>query len=226
MILKSIFTELRTDWSLRKSILKSYYTALHRVHNKYVILNWTKQKGIMRTSDRIINVFISLTLLIGISSCSESPLSDVEIHDPSSLYVSAHIYQDFDNNKELIIKVNDKNGNYVDILNGGVSVNGRDCELKHASFGGLGKTYVYYPSYYVDEFRVQIWYNSHDSYTFYIEAPYFPGFMTNKRVTHVDLRHSRNKFTGQNTYTETPFHNREIDFNFDIMKEESQMRMK
>lgn len=226
MILNPILTELRIDWNLRKSILKSYYTVLHRVHNKYVMLNWTKQKGIMRTSDKIIKMCIGLVLFMGISSCSKSPLSDVEIYNPSSLYVSAHIYQDFDNKKELIIKVNDKNGNYVDLLNGGVLVNGKNCDLKHANFGGLGKTYVYYPSYYDDEFRIKILYNSHDSYAFYIEAPYFPGFMTNKRITHVDLRHSRNKFTGQNTYTETPFHKREIDFNFDIMKEESKMSIK
>jgi hypothetical protein len=95
MTLNPIFTKLRIDWSLRKPILKSYYTALHRVHNKYVMLNWNKQKGSMRISDRIINVFIGLVLFIGISSCSESPLSDVEIHNPSSLYISAHIYQDF-----------------------------------------------------------------------------------------------------------------------------------
>lgn len=226
MILKPIFAELRIDWSLRKSIFRSYYTALHHVHNKYIMLNWNKQKGIMSNSDKVINVFISLILFMGISSCSESPLSDIEIHNPSSLYVSAHIYQDFDNDKELIIKVNDKNGNYVDMLNGDVIVNGQKCDLKYASFGGLGKSYVYYPSYYDDDFKVQIWYNSHDSYTFYIEAPYFPGFMTNKRITHIDLRHSENKFTGQNTYTGAPFHNREIDFNFDIMKEEADMRMK
>ena len=179
----------------------------------------------MRTLNKITNLFIGLTFLLGISSCTESPLSDVEISDPSILHVSAYIQQDFDNKKQVIIQVEDKKHAYVDLLNGGVSVNGEDCDIKRSSYSGLGfdKAYVYAPSFNEDEFRIKISYNSDHSYTLIIKAPYFPGFMTNKRITHVDYRHIDNKISRTHTFTGAPFHDREIEFKYNIMREESEM---
>lgn len=178
----------------------------------------------MKKSDS--NKLVIFILLLNLCSCTESPLSDVEINDPSVLHVSTHIYQDFDNNRELIVEIKDKNGHYIDLRNGEVLINDQRAEFKSNNMGVLGKSYVLKPGFEDTEFRILIQYNSRDSYFFIIGRNYFPGFKTDRYIQDRRLCHSANKLNGEATLYNTPFYQNKIKFNFDIMKKESDMVFK
>ncbi|EAY24362.1 hypothetical protein [Microscilla marina] len=149
-------------------------------------------------------------------SC-KSPLSDIEIDDPTLLSVNVNIDQDYDNNKTLKVAVKDKNGQAIELKNGFVVLNNKRLAYTN-------KRYVYHQLKFDDkDFQLTIQYNSNKSWTGkYGEKEGFPGFKTDEPVSNQYERHYQNKFTSKYTLTNVPFNKGQIVFCYDILRDKTQ----
>ena len=85
-------------------------------------------------------VFIPLLILFILVGCKErSPLSDVEISDPGLISPEITLTQSISESgrieTKLIVFLNDDNNNSIDLLKGGVSLNGTPLGVRTGSFG-------------------------------------------------------------------------------------------
>lgn len=125
-------------------------------------------------------VILLLTILT-LTGCSKSPLSDVDIMDPSLLKVKVKIEQNSYNDKEVQVFIRDKNNNPVELLNGKVLVNGHRVSFDRASVHAAGtRGYIYTPSNSEQEFQISIFWNAYDNYSFILcRETGWPGFYCN-----------------------------------------------
>jgi len=83
----------------------------------------------MRISNSKIRLILLSLLLVGLSNCTQiSPLSDVPIEDPSliraKLYVSKAVNSNGGTAQAIYARLEDKNGDRIELEQGSVSVNG------------------------------------------------------------------------------------------------------
>ncbi len=103
---------------------------------------------------RIIRLFIwSLLLSSCARTCTESALSDVVLTDPELLIVEIQLGKDVSDPKaprsDIRVRVGDKNGQALSLLNGGVSANGRALTVQRTLLTKL-------PYYFADEATIEI----------------------------------------------------------------------
>jgi hypothetical protein len=163
---------------------------------------------------------LSVLLIVFISGCSESILSDIEINDPSLLKVVVKVQQDEYNNKEVQVFIRDKNNHPVDMLNGDVLVNEHNAEYKRASIKALNaRGYIYEPANWEQSFKITVYWNQQEGYTFFVDKySGFPGF----RVNYPVYRSGQNSYATLNdnfTIYSAPFYRKSIDVEYSIMVE-------
>lgn len=128
-----------------------------------------------------LKIYAILICILSLSmvGCSKSPLSEIELNDPSVLKVSVHIAQNEYNDKEVQVFIRDKNGRPVKLLDGWVDVNRSEAKWDRASINSLNERgYIYYPFRNEHEFLVEIHLNGEDTYWFRIDPESgFPGFV-------------------------------------------------
>ena len=81
--------------------------------------------------------FITSILCLSFLNCSTSPLSDVEITDPSLISISANLFY-YENNTQkkdsMIVVLSDKNGATLSLKNGGCFVNNTKMKCRVNSY--------------------------------------------------------------------------------------------
>ncbi|MDD5343665.1 MAG: hypothetical protein PHW12_04510 [Smithella sp.] len=94
--------------------------------------------------------FIAIYIVyLGLLNCAQnSPLSDIVLNDPSLFKVEAQIEKDIYKNGainwSIVVNLKDKNGSYIEIKNGGISINGINMITDYLL--GTNAPYYYLPS--------------------------------------------------------------------------------
>jgi hypothetical protein len=162
-------------------------------------------------------LLIILSSIIFTISCEVSPLSDVEITDPTILNAEVSINQDNYNNKTVSIRFLDKNGESVKLKNGYVKINNDVCGFKfNGSNGWFSQSYYYNISNFEDEFIVKIQFSSDvtNNYIFEIDKNVYPGFYINSVNNYGG---NYNKLYGTSHIKNAPFRNGMVDVEYNLL---------
>ncbi|MCT4614416.1 MAG: hypothetical protein N4A49_06035 [Marinifilaceae bacterium] len=174
----------------------------------------------MKNINRIVFIF-----LIGILfSCSKSSLSDIELNNPELLRVNVCISQDENNQREVFVRIRDKNFAPVEFKGGRVLINRISSKYSRSSgnISLMQRGYVYnvldnYESY----FDIEIWYNENDSYQFRVDRNIgFSGFVENQDIKNKEGV-DKSYIQGNSTIKDTPFMNGKIEFEYKLLKSQS-----
>jgi hypothetical protein len=162
--------------------------------------------------------FLYVLLIVIISGCSESILSDIEIEDPSLLKVVVKVQQDEYNNKEVQVFIRDKNNHPVDMLNGEVLVNEHNAPYKRANIRAFNaRGYIYEPANWEQSFKITIYWNQSEGYTFFVDKySGFPGFIVNYPVSDSGQSSYATRNDSFTIYS-APFYRKSINVEYTIM---------
>lgn len=164
----------------------------------------------MQSKIKLLSILISFLFMI---SCDdESPLSDVEISDPSILTARININQDKFNNKDFELKLLDKNGSSVKLKTGVVKINDNTCMYED---GLITKAYQYEIGSSDQVFNVEIQFNSdiNNKYNFTIDKSVYPGFDVNTPNSSMDY----NTLSGSSVIQNAPFRDGTVVVEYSVL---------